>query len=199
MLVVDQLRREEMTQLGHNPHATLPILSRSNRSRNVKKITPVIVTNATVQNPSRQRALQDARNAISCAATWLAVSEGILNGNFVHSWDECGVQLNAFHEKQTVYCTAAARVKLSDKNLAPSSTAVQQQRRMLKIGLSKWCCFRLLFYHYKLINRRSELVTDTNAHGLLECAIAMIYDDNFTSCRSFKVIVQTFYLRSKST
>ena len=37
MLVVDQLRHEEMTQLGHNPHATLPILSRSNCSRNVKK------------------------------------------------------------------------------------------------------------------------------------------------------------------
>lgn len=32
------------------------------------------------------------------------------------------------------------------------------------------------------------MVADTNAHGLLECAIAMISDDNFTECRSFKVL-----------
>ena len=108
MSVVDELRREEQTQLGRNPHACLPVLSRSTRARVVRKITPVTVTNGSVQNPSRQRALSDARNAISCSATWLAISEGILNGNFVHSWDECGVMLNAFSEKQTVKCTASA-------------------------------------------------------------------------------------------
>ena len=28
---------------------------------------------------------------------------------------------------------------------------------------------------------------DTNAYGILECAIAMIFDDKFTTCRRFKV------------
>lgn len=137
MSVVDEMRREELTQLGRNPHATLPVLSRSTRARLVRRVTPVTVRNGSVQNSSRQRALRDARNAISCAATWLAVSDGILNGNFVHSWDECSLLLNAFNEKQTVKCTAAGRKKLSDRNLAPATTATQQQRRTLKIGLSK--------------------------------------------------------------
>ena len=102
----------------------------------VRRVTPNTVKNGSIQNPSRQR---DARNAISCAATWLAVSDGILNGNFVHSWDECGVMLNAFNEKQTVKCTASGRRKLSERNLAPATTEIQQQRRMLKLGLSTYC------------------------------------------------------------
>ena len=32
-----------------------------------------------------------------------------------------------------------------------------------------------------------QIFSDTNAYGILECAIAMIYDDNFTQCRQFKV------------
>lgn len=143
MAVVDGFRRQEQTQLGRNPHARLPKLSRSTCARVVREVTPVTVTNGSVQNPSRQRALRDARNAISCAATWLAVSEGIQNGNFVHSWDECGVMLNAFSEKQTVKCTASGRAKLSERNLAPATTAIQHQRRMLKLGLSKCCCYRI--------------------------------------------------------
>lgn len=139
MSVVDKLRREEQNQLGRNPHASLPVLSRSTCARLVKRVTPNTVKNGSIQNPSRQRALRDARNAISCAATWLAVSDGILNGNFVHSWDECGVMLNAFNEKQTVKCTASGRRKLSERNLAPATTETQQQRRMLKLGLSTYC------------------------------------------------------------
>jgi hypothetical protein len=79
----------------------------------------------------------DARNAISCAASWNAISEGILNGNFVHSWDECGVMVHSFNEKQTVKCTTSGRKQLTRKNLAPATAENQQQRRMLKMGLSK--------------------------------------------------------------
>ena len=132
-------RREEQNQLGRNSHASLPVLSRSTCARLVRRVTPNTVNNGSIQNPSRQRALRDARNAISCAATWLAVSDGILNGNFVHSWDECGVMLNAFNEKQAVKCTASGRRKLSERNLAPATTEIQQQRRMLKLGLSTYC------------------------------------------------------------
>ena len=139
MSVVDEFRREEQTELGRDPYARLPVLSYSTCARVVREVVPVTITNGSVQNPSRQMALRDARNAISCAATWLAVSEGIINGNFVHSWDECGVMLNAFSEKQTVKCTATGRAILSARNLAPATTAVQHQRRMLKLGLSKCC------------------------------------------------------------
>ena len=31
------------------------------------------------------------------------------------------------------------------------------------------------------------MILDTNAYGILECAIAMICDDNFTQCKQFKV------------
>ena len=80
------------------------------------------VANGSIQNASRQRALRDARNAISCAASWTAISQGIQNGNFVHSWDECSVMLNSFNEKQTVKCTSAGRQKLKAKKLAPATT-----------------------------------------------------------------------------
>lgn len=79
----------------------------------------------------------DARNAISCAASWNAVSEGILKGNFVHSWDECGVMIHSFAERQPVKCTTNGREGLTRKNLTPATTANQHQRRTLKIGLSK--------------------------------------------------------------
>lgn len=42
------------------------------------------------------------------------------------------------------------------------------------------------------------MILVTNAHGLLECAIAMIYDDNFTSYRSFKVLLRTIFLRCRT-
>jgi hypothetical protein len=138
MALVDSLMREEQEELGHNPRATLPTLCRSTQGKIVKQITPVIVSNGAIQNASRQRALKDPRNAISCAASWNAVAAGVPNGNFVHSWDECAVMLNAFGEKQSVKCTAAGRSKLSAKNLAPATTETQQQRRMLKMGLREF-------------------------------------------------------------
>ena len=148
MAVVDDFRREELANSGLNPYVALPVLSRSTRARLVKKVTPLRIKNGSIQNPSRQRALRDARNAISCAATWLAVSDGIENGNFVHSWDEVSIMLNAFNEKQTVMCTSSGRKKLAARNLAPATTVIQHQRRMLKLGLSK------CQYHNLLVNHR---------------------------------------------
>lgn len=137
MTVVNALRRDEREELGCNPHAALHTFSRSTVGKIVKRITPITVANGSIQNGSRLRALRDPRNAVSCAASWNAVAVGICNGNFVHSWDECGVMLNAFGEKQSVRCTLSGRQKLTAKNLSPSTTETQQQRRMLKMGLSK--------------------------------------------------------------
>lgn len=75
----------------------------------MKQVTPVTVANGSIQNASRQWALRDARNAISCAASWTAISPGIQNGNFFHSWDECSVMLNSFDKKQSAKCTASVR------------------------------------------------------------------------------------------
>ena len=135
MAMVNDLMREEQEEMGHNPRAALPTFCGSTQGKIVKQITPVDVTNGSIQNASRQRALKDPRNAISCAASWNAVAAGVPNGRFVHSWDECGVMLNAFREKQPVKCTVARRNKLQAKNLAPATTETQQQRRMLKIGV----------------------------------------------------------------
>ena len=66
------------------------------------------------------------------------MAAGVPNGAFVHSWDECGVMLNAFNEKQKVKCTKSGRKKLRDKNLAPAITQTQQKRRMLQMGLRKF-------------------------------------------------------------
>lgn len=138
MSVVDSLRREEQEKQGKNPLARLPVLSKSTTTKIVKLITPVTVINGSVPNTTRRKALLDARNAISCAACWNAITEGIVNGKFVHSWDECGVILNAFKETRKFKFTAAGRKKLAEKNLTPSTTEIQQQRRMLKMGLSKF-------------------------------------------------------------
>lgn len=191
---VDELRRDELEKLGLNPYVPLPVLSKSTTQRIVKLITPVTVTNGSVQNTARRRALQDARNAISCAACWKAITEGIVDGKFVHSWDECGVMLNAFNEKRKVKCTVAGRRKLAEKNLAPATTEIQQERRMLKLGLSK---FRIQFFSNVVYYIKSQPFyansnLDTNGYGILECAIAMIFDDNFVNCRHFKVFRMFF-------
>ena len=148
MAMVNDLRREEQEEMGHNPRAILPTFCRSTQGKIVNQITPMNVPNGSIQNASRQRALKDPRNAISCAASWNAVAAGVPNGRFVHSWDECGVMLNAFNEKQPLKCTVAGRNKLQAKNLAPATTVTQQQRRMLKMGLSKssWRLKLILYY-----------------------------------------------------
>jgi hypothetical protein len=99
MSIVNDLRREEQEESGRNPFAVVRSFSRSTVGKIVRQITPVSVHNGSVQNASRQRALKDPRNAISCATSWNAVAAGVPNGAFVHSWDECGVMLNALNEK----------------------------------------------------------------------------------------------------
>lgn len=137
MDLVDHFRREEVVQQGLNPLARLPPLSASTKRKVMKTVAPVVVKIGGVQNSSRYRALFDGRNAILCASTWPAVAEGITNPKLIHSWDECGVMLNAFNEKQKLHCTEEGRKKLSENNLIPAITETQSQRRMLKIGLSK--------------------------------------------------------------
>ena len=146
MELVNDLMREEQEELGHNPLAHPQNFCRGTEGKIVKLIVPVNVPNGSIQNASRQRALRDTRNAISCAASWNAVAAGVPNGRFVHSWDECGFSLNAFNEKQEVKCTVEGRELLEVRNLAPSITETQEQRRMLKMGLSKFSCITLILY-----------------------------------------------------
>jgi hypothetical protein len=138
MSIVNDLRREEQEELGRNPFAVLRRFCKSTVGKIVRQIKPVSVHNGSVQNARRQRTLKDPRNAISCATSWNAVTAGVPNGAFVHSWDECGVMLNAFNEKQKVKCTKSGRKKLRDKNLAPATTQTQQKRRMLQMGLRRF-------------------------------------------------------------
>ena len=136
--IVDEFRRIEATEKGRNPLARLPALSKSTKRNVVMQVARVKVPNGGVQNSNRQKALIDSSNALSCAASWPVVSAGISNGKFIHSWDECSVMLNSFNEKQTLRCSVKGRRSLSQNNLMPASTETQSQRRMLKIGLSKF-------------------------------------------------------------
>lgn len=154
MEMVDRHRISEEEAQGRNPLARLRPLSASTQRKLVKRIAPLHVRNGGVQNSSRRRALKDSRNAISCAATWPAVAEGITNPKFIHSWDECSVMLNAFDEKQDLFCTEEGRAILEEENLTPATTETQAQRRMFKIGLSK-------FKTISLFNARKKLKTNT--------------------------------------
>jgi hypothetical protein len=138
MSIVNDLRSKEQTAMGRNPYAYLKRFSRSTVGKIVRQITPVSVRNGSVQNASRQRALKDPRNAISCAASWSAVADGVPSGEYVYSWDECGVMLNEFSEKQKVKCTKKGRNRLREKNLAPAVTETKEKRRMFQLGLRKF-------------------------------------------------------------
>lgn len=138
MALVDVFQRQEKTRLGRNPLAMLPPLSSSTRRKIARRVAPIVVRNGGVQNTSRFKALFDGRNAISCAATWPAVTQGITNPKLIHSWDECAVKLNPFNEKQAVHCSQEGRELLEEQNLIPATTETQPQRRMLKIGPSKF-------------------------------------------------------------
>ena len=146
--IVDMFRRIEATEMGLNPLAALPTVSPSTKRNLVHRIAPIRVPNGGVQNSSRQRALMDSRNALSCAASWPVVSAGIASGKFIHSWDECSVSLNSFNEKQPLWCSVEGRQELSANNLMPASTETQSQRRMLKIGLSKFTSFMNILMMY---------------------------------------------------
>ena len=91
-----------------------------------------------MQNSSRQRALLDPRNALSYAATWNAVVDGIDDGRQVHSWDELSVELNGFGEKVKLYMSEKGSKALLKKNLTPATTRNQGKRRTYKMGISKF-------------------------------------------------------------
>lgn len=103
----------------------------------LRKIVPVRIKHGGVQNSSRQRALSVPHNAISCAATWTAVTEGISDSRQIHSWDELSVELNGFGLKSKLFLTHNGAKKLRDRNLNPSTTRNQGKRRTIKFGISK--------------------------------------------------------------
>ena len=55
MCVVNRHRREELERLGSNPRAKLPSLSRSTMNRIVRRVTPISISNGSIQNTSRQK------------------------------------------------------------------------------------------------------------------------------------------------
>lgn len=134
---IEVLRKDEIDVQGGNRLANLPQMSENTARKLVKLVTPVTLSNGGVQNTSRQNALLDARNAISCASVYAAVSEGIKNGKFVHSWDEVSIELNSFDKYVELRMTEEGKRNLASRNLHPATTEMSEQRRMLKIGLSK--------------------------------------------------------------
>lgn len=137
MEIVNELRHKKEEAAGRNPHAVLPEFCYTTQRKIALDVAPVNIKNGSIQNASRKRALRDPRNAISCASVWSAVSSEVKNGKFIHSWDEVGVMLNSFGEKQDLLCTNSGRKKLDARNMAPATTEKQEQCRMLKIGLSE--------------------------------------------------------------
>ena len=74
MTLVEKHKTNEEEAQGRNSlHRRRPVSATTQR-KTVKRITPVLVRNGCVQNNSRNKALKDCRNAISCAATWPAVA-----------------------------------------------------------------------------------------------------------------------------
>ena len=76
--VLDSNRRTELEAGGGNGLGALRPISLSTRKRVLRRIVPKRVNSGGVQSTSRQRALLDPRNAISCAATWSAVTTGVV-------------------------------------------------------------------------------------------------------------------------
>ena len=145
---LDNHRRTELEENKQNRHATLPPLSTSTKRRYLKNIVPIRVKCGGVQSTSRQRALQDPRNALSYAATWSAVTASVVDPRQVHSWDKLSVELNGFGQKKKLYLSKAGSKRLSNRNLNPATTANQGKRRTIKFGISK--CVKLLCTQHDL-------------------------------------------------
>ena len=135
---IDQFRREEQDKAGANMLSCPPVVSTSTCMRAVRRVAPIRIRRGGVQNTSRQRALLDPRNALSCAATWNAVADGVDDGRQIHSWDELSVELNGFGKKVKLLMTAKGAKVLRKRNLTPATTRNQGKRRTLKIGISKF-------------------------------------------------------------
>lgn len=130
---IDKFRRDEQS----NPLASPKTVSKSTSMRAVNMVAPSVVNSGGVQNTSRQKALLDPRNALSCAATWTAVTMGVVDPRQIHSWDELSIELNGFGKKLPLRLSAVGAKLLKKRNLTPSTTRNQGQRRTLKIGLKK--------------------------------------------------------------
>lgn len=135
---IDQCRRKEQDEKGENSLAAPVRVSASTYKRAVRKVTPVRVKRGGIQNTSRQNALLDPRNAISCAATWAAATENIHDCRQVHSWDELSIELNGFGNKVQVLMTANGARTIRKRNLTPATTRNQGKRRTFKLGISKY-------------------------------------------------------------
>lgn len=188
---VDRLRRREQDECNENALSNPKCISRSTAQRALRKIVPKRIAHGGVQNSSRQRALMVPHNAISCAATWSAVTEDVDDRRQIHSWDELSIELNGFGKKTKLLLTSSGAAKLHNRNLHPSTTRNQGKRRTFKIGIRT-------FHHLNvkagtfLINTLSFKChfLDSNAEGEVECVIAIIKDDNFTRLKIYKVFVK---------
>ena len=135
--VLDSNRRTELEDRGGNRLGTLKAISPSTKKRLMRLIAPNRVKSGGVQSTSRQRALLDPRNAISCAATWSAVTTGVVDPRQIHSWDELSVELNGFGKKKKLYMAEAGAAVLKKRNLNPATTLNQGKRRTIKFGISE--------------------------------------------------------------
>ena len=185
---IDHFRRSEQDEAGANSLSCPTLVSPSTSKRAVRRVAPVIIPRGGVQNTSRKKALLDPRNALSCAATWNAVVDGIDDSRQIHSWDELSVELNGFGKKVRLYMTKKGSNITRKRNLTPATTRNQGKRRTFKMGISK---FVDILHHiakeHELITNYLTFFTDTNAEGEIECVIAMIKDDNFKELKSYKV------------
>ena len=136
--VLDSNRRTELEARGGNLLGTLKPYSPSTKKRLLRKIVPVRPRSGGKQCKSRQGALLDPRNAISCAATWSAVTTGVIDPRQIHSWDELSVELNGFGKKTKLYMTKFGAAILKKRNLNPATTINQGKRRTIKFGISEF-------------------------------------------------------------
>jgi hypothetical protein len=144
---LDGHRRTELENTGLNRHATLRSLSTTTKWRLMQEIAPVRVKCGGFQSTSRYRALQDPRNALSCAAT-AKVTAKVKDPRQIHSWDELSVELNGFGKKKKVYLSTVGSAALSKRNLNPATTTNQGKRRTIKFGISEY--LKLLCMRYDL-------------------------------------------------
>jgi hypothetical protein len=89
-----------------------------------------------IQNSSWQNALLDPRNAISCTATWAAVTKDIDDASKIHSWDDLSIEVNGFGRKVPLLLSDYDARTVWKRNLTPATTRNQGNRRSFKIGSS---------------------------------------------------------------
>ena len=135
---IDHFRRREQDESGFNSLSCPQDVSPKTSQRAVRRVAPVIIKRGGVQNTSRQKALLDPRDALSCAATWNAVVDGIDDARQIHSWDELSVELNGFGKEVKWFTTKKGAKVVRRRNLTQATTRNQGKRRTFKLGISKF-------------------------------------------------------------